>query len=208
MALQIAYRFTRGEVLIYEQAINMLLKRPGEADVAGRSAITWRQRVLEDHGDGSWTLEVQQKPVKFEGILADYLPPGFSGGPAAFRMSSQGAILDVREGTPMSGLFSFPSEPVDEGDSWQVPGDPMGTLYVMQSFERTGHDTIAHLVSSASVAHAEEGLNTTAESAFSISLKEGHQLASTTVIETSWDDGRELSMVVEYTLKSVSLEER
>jgi hypothetical protein len=191
----INYRYTSGQALVYEQVQSMLLTDPQRGKASGRSVMHSVQTVKESHADGTWTIELKQEVVSQEGALQNDLQKELVSQPVMFRMNARGALLEPSGA--QSGGGSFPSLPVEEGDSWTPEGDQLGTVFIVRAIERKPRETVAHLVSTLAVDNPQDGSHMKSESTFSFSITGGCQLDSTTVMETTWPDGRILQVVVE-----------
>jgi hypothetical protein len=198
------YRYHPGQVLTFEQSQSMLFTDPEKGRAAGRSVTRSIQKILESHPDSSWTIELTQHIMSQEGVLKSDLAQELMSQPVQFRMNAHGAMVDP-SGTVMAGTTSsFPSHPVNEGDSWTPEGDQLGVVFMLRAFEKKGDDLVALLSSTMAVENSDDGSRTTCESTFSFSLTGGYHLSSHSVTETTWQDGRMVQNVIENRLLEVS----
>jgi len=204
MGEELLYKYWPDQILVYDQQLNMMLDDPEAGRSAGRAKIRMHLKVLEEHDDGSWTVEFWQDPLKMEGILQQHLPDEFSVGPVIFRMDRHGAILAIKEGAPLNRIALLPEHSIEKGDSWSSVQGPIRTDFLLESFDFRNGSIVANIVSTSASESPEEGMSTTAESTILFSLTDGHHLESTTVIEMNWKNGRTVSMVVENRLAQSS----
>lgn len=206
MEVILAYKYKSGQQLRYSQEINMILTepspegKPGPGKVAGRSRSVSRVKVISENNDGTWTLQMDNEPVVMEGILQGYVPADLSVRGIVFTTDSRGRVVSAPEQVPVPQIPSFPEVALTEGDSWGSPDDPMGITFYLQSIDEKPGEIIANLVSISKSMDPGEGIATDTESTIAFSVTRGCQLQSTTVIEMSWRDGKELSIVLESSL--------
>ncbi|MBM3464965.1 MAG: hypothetical protein FJX76_22940 [Armatimonadetes bacterium] len=194
MGFHLEYRYQPGEALRYRLSVHMLVEAPGEAPAAGTAEIEVTQDVLAAHNDGSWTVEYRSRATQAEGILEGGLPAELLDRVVILRMNPQGALLDTGEGPPPVRVPAFPAEALEVGASWKVTdATDMEVTSVVGGVE----DDVASIVSTASSGNDEDGSATVIEATLTFSLQEGCQLASTTVIETLWPNGRKMSLLLE-----------
>jgi hypothetical protein len=193
------YNYKPGQILMYEQVQSMILTDPERGRASGRSVMRSTQKVLDTEADGTWIIELNQEVVSQEGALQNELQRELVRQPVLFRMNSRGALLDPSGDAGAGG--SFPSHPVEEGDSWTPEGDKLGVIFRVRAIEKKEDEVIMHLVSTMAVDNPDDGSRTTSESSFSFSITGGFQLDSTSVLETTWKDGRALQVVIENKIK-------
>jgi len=197
MGEQLLYKYWPDQILVYDQQINMVLNDPEEGKSAGRAKARMHLKVLKEHDDGIWTIELRQDPLKMEGILQSHIPDEFSGIPVVFQMDSHGVIMAIKDGAPFSRIPLLPERPIEAGESWYSVQGPQRTDFILESFNFQNGSIVASVASRSASESPEEGMTTAAESTMLFSLTDGYQLESTTVIEMNWENGRTVEMVVE-----------
>ncbi|HXE72179.1 MAG TPA: hypothetical protein VNO81_05925 [Candidatus Nitrosotenuis sp.] len=202
MPVALEYRYSPGEVLVYQQTVTMVVEEPGQEPLGGRAEFELTQRVAAEHGD-SWTVEVSQRALQVEGILCQSMPASLTDRHFQVRMDRRGSLLDLQGGPPPGRVPAFPLDPVDVGDSWVVTEPSAATApaleitYTVEDLEETGDDILAHLVSTSSLEQPQEGLSTEVQASTLFSVMGGCQLRSTTVIRQEYQGGAITQTVVE-----------
>lgn len=197
MGEQLLYKYWPDQILVYDQQINMVLNDPEEGKSAGRAKARMHLKVLKEHDNGIWTIELRQDPLKMEGILQSHIPDEFSSIPVVFQMDSHGAIMAIKDGAPFSRIPLLPERPIEAGESWYSVQGLQRTDFILESFNLQNGTIVASVASRSASKNPEEDMTTVTESTMLFSLTDGYQLESTTVIEMNWENGRTVEMVVE-----------
>lgn len=210
MAEKLEYKYKAGDSYRYMQSNTIVLEDPEFGKVGGKATYEARYEVKQLNENGTWTVEFTLVPLHTEGILEHSLPQDLTAKPVLLTIDARGTLHGIRgqksenDITPFAENASFPDEPLLPGDSWSVPGnkgkDAMEIHYTVERFETSGDATIAHIMSNAASSDEREGSRMQAQSSFTFNVTLGHQIKSTTVIETVWNTGRKLWAVVEYEL--------
>lgn len=196
------YRYQPGETLLYAQTVTMILREPEEEPLGGRAELELVQHVGSAREEG-WMLDVQQRVAGTEGLLADHIPEGLRDKQFRLAVDRRGTLLEVPEGPPPARMPAFPEGSVDAGEAWSVtesgvPGSPpLEIQYLLERFEETEGDVLAHLVSVGRTEGPEAGMVTDIQGTTVFSVVGGCQVLSTTVMEMKWPTGRTMQILVE-----------
>jgi hypothetical protein len=201
MGQVLLYKYMQGQQLNYDQLTTMIMSDPVYGEGGGRSLYHARQTITQTHPDGSWTVEITTQPVKLEGVFAHQLPAELAQKPVIFQMNSRGSVLGIQEGPPLIRTAHFPEYSLEEGASWTHSDEIMPVTYVLQRFEQKESELLAHVASTARMNDPSEGLSTDAQSTFTFSITKGYQVRSTTIVDMKWQNGKTLSLVIEYIFK-------
>jgi hypothetical protein len=201
------YKFQKGEVLVYDKEVTLLLQEPDGKKLGGKTSEEMIQQISEDHS-GSWTILLKMKTLHSEGPLCEAIPQDLRERSVIMRMDYRGSLLDLGQSGPPPQVPAFPMEAVHEGQSWLATAPspdgatPMEIHYHLERFEETEDDLIAHLVTVSQAAQPDQGYTSETQGSVQFSIRHGHQVGSTTVVQLTFEDGRVTHSVVELLLRS------